>query len=207
VTDSGEILRARLAALDPMHACAVPQPLARDRAAQILEAAMTDVHPARRRPILLAAAAAAVLAVGTGAALLSGDDPAQLLSGDDPAPTAGPETTLELALPAPGVSASCVEFRVEYLAEMPTAFAGTVTAISAAAVTFDVERWYAGGSADVVTVAKVDPDTSAVLDAVTFESGQEYLVTASEEGVLNGCGFTGPDSPELAAAFAEAFAG
>lgn len=198
MTDSDEILRARLAALDPMHACAVPQPLARDRAAQILEAAMTDVHPARRRPILLAAAAAAVLAVGTGAALLSGDDPA---------PTAGPETTLELALPAPGVSASCVEFRVEYLAEMPTAFAGTVTAISAAAVTFDVERWYAGGSADVVTVAKVDPDTSAVLDAVTFESGQEYLVTASEEGVLNGCGFTGPDSPELAAAFAEAFAG
>lgn len=198
MNDSDADLRARLAALDPMPPSAVPEPLARERAEQILEAAMTESRSTRRRPLLLAAAAAAVLVAGTGAALLTGDDPA---------PTADPPTTLELALPAPDVSASCVEFRVEYLADMPTAFAGTVTDISDAAVTFDVERWYAGGSADVVIVAKVDSTTSAVLDAVTFAAGGEYLVTASEEGVLNGCGFSGPASPELTAAFAEAFPG
>lgn len=198
MNDSDAELRARLTAADPMSPSAVVEPLQRERGAQILEAAMTTSRPPTRRLFLLGAAAAAVLAVGTFAALRAGDEPDSTAS--PPAPT-----TLELALPAPEVSASCVEFRVEYLADMPTAFAGTVTDISDTAVTFDVERWYAGGSADVVVVAKVDPGSSAVLDAVTFEEDQEYLVTASESGVLNGCGFSGPASPKLTAAFAAAF--
>lgn len=202
MSDPDEQLRTRLQALDPMHPAAVPEPLAPHRARQILEAAMTDNRqsPTRARPWLLVAAAAAVLVVGGGIAVATiGTD------GDDPAD--GVATTLELAFPASDVEASCIAFDVAFLADMPTAFAGTATSVTDEAVTFDVERWYAGGEADIVTAEKVDPNTSAALDGVQFAAGERYLVTASETGTLNGCGFSGAATPELEAAFAEAFPG
>lgn len=208
MTDPDADLRARLAAIDPMAPSAVPEPLERGRARQILEAAMTTTDnrttapPPKRRLILVAAAAAAVLAIGGGVALLTAGDDADPVAGGGPGPT-----TLELSLPAPDVSASCVQFAVEFLADMPTAFAGTVTDLSDEAITFDVDRWYAGGAADVVTVAKVDGNTSAALDSIEFESGQRYLVTASEVGTVNGCGFSGPATPDYEASFDEAFPG
>ena len=157
MTDPDADLRARLAAIDPMAPSAVPEPLERERARQILEAAMTAQPTATDRPtddrttapqrhrrlILVAAAAVAVLAIGGGVAALTGDD------ATDPTAGGSAPTTLELALPAPDVSASCVQFAVEYLADMPTAFAGTVTDLTDETITFDVDRWYTGGSADV----------------------------------------------------------
>ena len=44
------------------------------------------------------------------------------------------------------------------------------------------------------------------LDGVELVAGEEYLLTATD-GVVNGCGFSGPSTPELEAAFDEAFGG
>jgi hypothetical protein len=48
------------------------------------------------------------------------------------------------------------------------------------------------------------PDMVALLGATEFTVGQDYLVSASEGGV-SVCGFTGPASPELQAAYDQAF--
>ncbi len=39
-----------------------------------------------------------------------------------------------------------------------------------------------------------------------FRDGGQYLITASG-GTVNGCGFSGPATPDLTRAFEEAFAG
>ena len=56
------------------------------------------------------------------------------------------------------------------------------------------------------TVAVPSEQTSAALDGVDFGQGQRYLLTATG-GVVNGCGFSGPATPELERAFDEAFPG
>jgi hypothetical protein len=93
------------------------------------------------------------------------------------------------------------------LSAMPVALAGTVTAVSTGAVTVDVDHWYTGGDADLVRLDVPGEQTSAALDGVDFRAGERYLVTASEEGMVNGCGFSGPATPELQQAFETAFAG
>jgi len=44
----------------------------------------------------------------------------------------------------------------------------------------------------------------ALIGGVTFEPGQQYLITATD-GVVNYCGFSGPATPELQALFDQAF--
>jgi hypothetical protein len=46
----------------------------------------------------------------------------------------------------------------------------------------------------------------ALIDGFDFEVGQQYLITAAE-GTVNFCGYSGPATPELTAAFDQAFAG
>lgn len=200
-----DALRERLARLDP--AAAPADPVTGLRAQELLErimttdldtpASTTDERSRRsRRLAALAAAAAAAVAVG-GAALLAANDDA---------PTAKQTTTLALSLPDPTAMASCIVFDPALLRDVPLAFAGTVTDVAGDTVTLDVTRWYKGGTADVVTLATPGEHTSASLDAVRFEDGQAYLVTATG-GQVNGCGFSGPASAELTRAFDEAFGG
>lgn len=89
---------------------------------------------------------------------------------------------------------------------MPVAFARTVSAITAEAVTLDVDHWYKGGDADVVAVTRPDGQSSAALDGVDFQRGTRYLVTATG-GVVNGCGYSGEATPEFEAAYRQAFPG
>ena len=204
-------LRARLSRVDPVPAGVPVDPVTSPRARDRLEHAMqtpvgthrtppaTDDLRARRhrrRPLLIAAAAAAVLVALVGGALA-------LTRGGGPGATGDPRSTLALSLPPSDVAASCLVFDVQYLAEMPVALGGTVTAVEVGQVTLDVDRWYRGGTADVVTIA-VPHNNSAALDGVDFRTGERYLVTATE-GTVNGCGFSGPATPELERAYAEAF--
>jgi len=99
---------------------------------------------------------------------------------------------------------SCLPFDVATLAGMSPAFAGTVTSVDGGKVVLDVDRWYAGGEAEQVLLSQPDATTSAALDGVTFEEGERYLVTAAQ-GTVNGCGYSGPATPELEAAFDQAF--
>ena len=201
-------LRTRLARIDPMRpGAADPLPSLtaaeiEERAMQTIETELDSPQPKQsapwRRPRLLAAAAAVVLVLGAGAVFAT--------SGNDPAPKAGKPTTLALALPDTSTASSCIAFDVAFLREMPVAFGGTVTAISADTVTLDVDRWYKGGSADQVAVSLASGQTSAALDGVDFAEGKSYLVAASD-GTVSGCGFSGPASPELESAYAEAFSG
>ncbi len=201
-------LRARITRIDPMRgaADALPSPTAaeiQERAMQTIESATETPggdrdQPLWRRPLALAAAGAVVLVLAAGAVIAT--------SGDDPAPGAPDQTTLALSLPDDSVASSCVAFDVAFLREMPVAFSGTVTAISSEAVTLDVDRWYKGGSADLVAVRIPGQQTSAALDGVDFTEGQSYLVAATD-GTVNGCGFSGPATPELEAAYGQAFPG
>jgi hypothetical protein len=208
---SDDELRARLSRLDPAPAGTPVDPATSPRARSLMEHAMTTpvqtptpVVPAelprRRRPWLLAVAAAAVLvALVSGALLLGGGGDGGTGSGQDPAP-------LALELPPADAAMSCIMFDVAFLAEMPVAFGGTVTAIEDGEVAVDVDRWYRGGEAEQVTIAVPGQQTSAALDGVDFRTGERYLITATD-GTVNGCGFSGPATPELENAFAEAFGG
>lgn len=197
-----QLLR-RMRAADPAQRAT---PSAPSRIPDLVEATMrTDPeteptsHPRRWAPALAAAALLAV--VGGGAyALLDGDG--------DSEPRATPEaTTTTLALPGGGggvSSSSCIQFDLEFLRDMPIALSGTATGVESDTVTLEVDRWYQGGDADVVRLANFDPANSS-LDGFVFEKGERYLISASEDGTVSFCGFSGPWTESLAAAFEEAF--
>jgi hypothetical protein len=220
---SDEDLRARLSKMDPFPTSIPVDPFTSLRAQSLLERVMTTQLQDQtqkttdgrwRKPALMTAAAAAIIALGIVAVGITW--------GDRTIPTKD-KTTLVLKLPGGGTSlqaASCVQFSVPFLREMPLAFAGTVTAVSDSTVptlsdmtvTLSVDHWYKGGTADVVTLTTMTghaltPTTRIwVEDGVEFVHGKRYLVTATN-GTVNGCGFTGEATPELEKVFAEAFPG
>jgi hypothetical protein len=202
-----DALRARLAQLDPMPD-SVPVDLPTSPSAQtLLERAMLSTEltteptpdttrPLWRRPSLLAAAAAAVIALGVGGVVAIGDGPGG--SGSTPKTTLALKTQHSSG-PAMG---SCIVFSVDILKGMPLAFGGTVTQVGDGTVQIDVDHWYKGGDADVVTIAVPARNTS--VGTVDFVEGKRYLVTATE-GTVNSCGYTGEATPDLVKAFDEAF--
>jgi hypothetical protein len=204
-------LRARLAGIDPVSRVGAVDPLPTPTTAEIAEIVEhimqtvnhTPATPERRTPtswrrtgLLAAAAVTAAAAVGVGGFLAP-------WGGE---PTAQPSATLALSSAPSDVMGSCAVFDVEVLRRMPVAFAGTATAVDPDVVTLRVDRWYTGGSAQQVTVTVPAGQRSVALDGVEFVDGQQYLVTATD-GMVNGCGLSGPRSPELERAFAEAFGG
>lgn len=164
---------------------------------------MSNPHieaPVRRPSIhLIGAAAAAVLVVALGAFAVMRDDGTE-------------SSTMHLALAGsePGATSmtSCIAFSADLLADMDTAFDGTVTSTSGGAVTLAVSRWYKGGDADAVELAVPGGGAGSTvsLDGVEFIDGERYLVSATD-GSVNLCGFSGPWTAELEAAFVQAFSG
>lgn len=201
MTDDQDDLRVRLARLDPTvgQAAAPSSPDLSPRAHELLERTMNtpDVttNPARRW--LVAAAAAATLTAGGIGLALQQDGGAT--------PKKAP-TTLALHLPGGASMMSCMQFSTDILKDMSPAFAGTVTSVADGTVTLSVDHWYAGGTADLVTLAAPDAGVMTSIDGVEFETGKRYLVTAAE-GTVNSCGYTGLATPDLEQAFATAFGG
>jgi hypothetical protein len=149
----------------------------------------------RLRVLAAAAAAAAVVTAGTAALLALGPDAEQ--------PPAATET-LELTLPAGDVMASCIQYSTDVLAQMPIAFSGTAQEVADGTVRLTVDRWYRGGTADVVELENpTGPMTS--IDGIELSAGTRYLVTATADGTVNGCGFTAAWSEPMARDFATAF--
>jgi len=199
VTDE---LRNRLSRLDPMSSDVPTEPVTTESSQQLLEEIMTTPNVEQpgssgtpnKRPWIAAVAAAAVVIVAVGAVgLLSGDG--------DPIAATPP---LELNAGGEDVMASCIAFGVEYLAPMPVAFEGTVVSVEGDAVTLDVDHWFKGGDASQV-VLNAPQGMEALIGGFPFEEGTQYLITASE-GNVNYCGFSGVSTPEMRAAFEEAFA-
>jgi len=195
-------LERRLRAADPARSASVYQP-ADSLIQELSEAAMsttpTQQDPRRPRWVPAVAAAAAVAVLGVGAyAVVTSDD-------KDAPPTALP-SSMELTLPAAGVMASCLGYSVDILADMPTAFSGTAVDVDEESVLLEVDTWYRGGDADTVELATADGETISLSEVVKFAEGERYLVTASETGTVNSCGFTSEWSPGMASDFDRAFA-
>lgn len=213
-------LREQLGQLDPMHPGVTVEPLTTSSSQSRLEHIMntplidedhstersrrsgtntprnTDLgrHRSRNWAIIGSLAAAAIIAVGT--AVVLGES-----GSDDPQVAAGPP--LELSLGEGDALSSCMMFDVAFLADMTPAFAATATAVDGEAVTLEVDHWYAGG--DAATVVLHGSGTSpALIAGFTFEIGLQYLITAAE-GNVNFCGYSGLATPELTAAFDQAF--
>jgi hypothetical protein len=196
-------LRKRLAGLDPMHPGVPTESLATPASRRLLEEIMStpvteepDTRPKPSRWLIgVAAAAALVVAVG-GAIALTGETSGDPVAQDPP-----------LVLNAGGedVMASCIMFSVEELAKAQVAFEGTVVTVEGDAVTLDVGEWFKGGEASQV-VLNAPQGLEALIAGFPFEVGSQYLITAYD-GNVNYCGFSAPSTPEMKAAFEQAFGG
>ncbi|CAN5454140.1 hypothetical protein BH18ACT3_BH18ACT3_27810 [soil metagenome] len=207
-------LRRMLEQLDPMPSRVPVDAVGSVRARAVLEEIMTtptntrsaapgerDMTPSaqvrrrRRGAILVGGAAAAAAVAIAGTVVVRNDDETS--------------SRQSLAIADAGTTmSSCVPFDVNFLADMPVAFAGTVTEITSTTATLQVDHWYRTDSdeTDLVDVALPAGNTSVALDGVELVTGQQYLVTATS-GTVNGCGFSGPATPELETAFDAAFSG
>jgi hypothetical protein len=186
-------LRNRLAASNPTPPTETVDPITSDRARELMEDIMsTETTQPRidQRRTRLVGAVAATLAVVIGAAALFGS------LGSEPAP-------LVLTANGDDAIATCLQFDVDLLADMSPAFAGTVAELTDSIVTLEVDRWFTGGDAEIVEI-RYTPGFEALIGTPSFEVGQRYLITAAN-GVVNGCGYSGPATPEYEAAFEAAF--
>jgi len=191
-------LRRRLAGIDPTSRSDRIDPITSDRASALMEDIMDSTTQSTTRPdrhrmqwATGVAAALAVAVIGAGVLGSTGSEPT------------GPP--LELTAQGGSTMASCIRFDVSILADMSPAFAGTVTDVTDSVATLTVDHWYAGGDADTVEIS-YSTGMEALIATPDFEVGQRYFVTATD-GTVNGCGYSGPATPELEAAFDQAFPG
>jgi hypothetical protein len=163
----------------------------------------------------LAAAAAVVMIAGAGAfglsqmndggpTVVAGGEPSAS-EGTDPGSAATAPAVTQLAAPsAEAAGARCAVTTPSMLATQEQAFAGTVTAIDGDTVTLATTTVYAGDVGEQVQVTGPSPELHALLDAVHFEVGRDYLVSA-DGGVVSVCSFSGPASPSLQRLYDRAF--
>ncbi|MER7922763.1 hypothetical protein ABTY96_06430 [Streptomyces sp. NPDC096057] len=201
-------LLARLKSADPARTRLAPPPdidrlveatLHTDTALQSATAAVAATTAGwGRRHLVGLAAAGALLVLGGGVAggimANNGEGNGRSAATSTSAPTGA------LRLTAAGGSAKCMEPSPETLGTYPILFAGTVTSVKDATVTFHVDEWFKGGGAETVVLVA---DTT-VPETLTFSEGEHYIVGA-KDGVVPPCGANGA-SPETIAKFRQAFA-
>lgn len=110
---------------------------------------------------------------------------------------------LELSLGESGAMASCIRFDSTILADMSSAFAGTVTSLEGETVTLSIDHWFTDGDA-ATAILEAPSGMEALIGGIDFKKDQEYLIT-SANGTVNYCGYSGPATPDLTKAFEEAF--
>lgn len=197
-------MRERLARLDPMHSGVPTEPTTSESSRELLEQIMstpieekTDRPAAPRRTWTVAVAAVAVLIVAVAGGIA--------LSGRDENPPVAAAPPVKLSAGVEDTMSICIAFSPEELERgTQLAFAGTVTAVNGPAVTLTVDTWYRGGDA-AEAVLNAPEDMEALIGGIPFEVGSQYLISAVD-GNVNYCGFSGPATPELTAAYEEAFA-
>ncbi|MFF4347372.1 hypothetical protein [Streptomyces sp. NPDC001530] len=196
-------LLARLRAIDPARTSHAPSPDLN----RLLEATMTadtkalstkDGWVGRRRHLLLAAATAAVLAVGGSIAwgMAATDSPSSSAASPSPA---GPLTLTVPEAPA----AKCAAVTVDVLGSMQTAFEGTATSVKGNEVELRVDHWYRGGDSSTVQLQN-DTEMVPLLSGVEFSVGGHYLVTAND-GRVSLCGYSAEADPQLRGLYEKAY--
>jgi hypothetical protein len=167
-----------------------------------------------RRPALMAALAAGVVAVGVLAAvMLAGGDQAR-----QPGPRAAPTDPNPTTQPPVAIGQDCVErFTPKTLAEREIAFDGTVVSTAPGEfngqplteVTFEVKRWFKGGDGARATLKTYSTPgaITSVGGGLPLEKGSRLLVSGDGGFIWECGGFSQPYSEEGERLFAEAFGG
>jgi uncharacterized protein GlcG (DUF336 family) len=197
-------LLARLRAADP--AASLP-PADPERVADLLEDVMgetttrttesRDTGARDRSPLTwLVAAAAVLLIMATGAFAL-------VDRGHDTTATAD-QTVTSLAVPQ--TQGRCLIPNAAVLRLQTIAFHGTLTALAGGSATFRVDTWFTGGPTDVATVSASPEQLATFVGGADLTVGGHYLV-AAHNGLVTGCGLSGPDSPARTALYHQAFGG
>jgi len=197
-------LRARLRAADPARTIDPASSWTDDEVEAVMEARDKPIE-SRRTWGVVAAVAAVVVAAGAGSyAVLGGGDGGRDRTDEPGKPgDGGPRQELALTVPAPDAMQMCMQFSVDGLRPMELAFSGTVAEVEGEVARIETDHWYKGGDADVVTLHA--PSAAVLLEGgITFAEGERYLVTATS-GTVSSCGFSGPWTEEMAAAYDEAF--
>lgn len=185
-------LRQRLAAANPTPPSESVDPITSDRARTQMETIMSTTAPAPAAPRnyrLLGAIAVVLVTVIGGIGWLGGTGTSN-----------GP---LVLTADGSDALASCLPFEVATLAGMAPAFAGTVVELTDSVATLEVDRWFTDGNAEVAEISYT-PGFEALIGTPALETGQRYLITATD-GVVNGCGYSGIATPEYEAQWEQAF--
>lgn len=196
-----EELLARMRAIDPARTSDAPQPDIN----RLLEATMTadtTVRPSPRtsdrprRPLLLAAAAAAVLTVGAGITW-------GVTATRDTPPAAAPLVLTVQQDTGGGPATGCAELDVTTLRQYTTAFEGTATSIDGDRITLRVDHWYRGEDASTV---RLDNAHEGQLESFgqEFAVGQTYLVYA-KDGKVPVCYGDAEATPKLRSLYDQAF--
>lgn len=183
-------MRERLARLDPMPPGvpteAVTTPSSR-RLMEEITSMETATQTSRGRWMPVAAALALVVGLAATSVFAGGGEPLALAASD------------------PGATGICMQFSVDELARAEVAFEGKAVSVEGSRVELEVENWFKGGDTGRV-VLEAPTGMELLIDGISFESGDSYLVSASA-GSVNYCGFSGVASDQLRAAFQEAFGG
>lgn len=199
-----DTLLARLRAADP--AASLP-PAGPETVADLLEDVMgettTRTNESRdtgahdRSPLTwLVAAAAVLLIVATGAFAL-------VNHGRDTTATADHTVT---SLAVPQTQGRCLIPNAAVLRLQTIAFHGTLTALADDSATFRVDTWFTGGRTDEATVSAPPERLASFVGGADLTVGGHYLV-AAHDGLVSGCGLSGPDNPARAALYRRAFGG
>ncbi|MGW0876745.1 hypothetical protein ACWD3J_48770 [Streptomyces sp. NPDC002755] len=211
-------LLSRIKAADPAMTSSAPLPdidclveatLTTDRTSRTAEHApanATAVQASRSaktaagRRFALAAVAAVVLGGGATWWITAGNG--QEGSPHQAQASESAPSSLTIEAPHTGAgSAKCMEPTTGLLRGFEVAFEGTVTSKTGDQVGLRVDHWYRGGDATTVRIVNEDEQSS---EALNFEIGQQYLVTA-ESGVVPVCGGTSAATDEARVLFHEAF--
>ncbi|MDO0917493.1 hypothetical protein QQM39_43885 [Streptomyces sp. DT2A-34] len=197
-----EELLARMRAIDPARTSDAPQPDIN----RLLEATMTADTTVRtsprtsdrpRRPLLLAAAAAAVLTVGAGITW------GVTATRDTPPAVAAPLVLTVQQDTGGGPATACAELDVTTLRQYTTAFEGTATSVDGDQITLRVDHWYRGEDASTV---RLDNTHEGQLESFgqEFAVGQTYLVYA-KDGKVPVCYGDAEATPKLRSLYDRAF--
>jgi hypothetical protein len=200
-------LLARLRAADPASGLPPADPAEVDHVLQrVVDVDLRETGTRKRNRLTWLVAAAAVVVIAGGLAWWLSDDWSQpgVVAGTGAGPTTSAGATRLTAAPAGG---RCMVPTAAVLASKPTAFAGTVERIVDGVVTIRTTKVYAGTVQHEVTITAPAAPSGVVEGDPVFEAGQSYLVAASADGHVLGCGLSGPVAPELSRLYAQAFPG
>ena len=211
--DNDDDLRALLRGGDPAGSLAPAEPAALASLLEDIMSADLDVRPAadegsratgthgrNRLTWLVAAAAVAAIAAGGAFAVngLTGSTPPQAGHKPTVSAPAGQTTTLGVS----DQTGRCAVATPEILAQYDVAFQGTVTSVEGDTVTLATTQILNGEVGDTVQVTAAQ-GLDALLPAVQFQVGQDYLV-AAYDGQVSQC-YSGSATGDLRSPFTKAF--